>query len=176
MAEMGIREIPELVFEKLQANFAHAPEWLPKIVEDAIRRLGPLGMQRMRSAIAPNRYTGELSNSIITDYGKAEGSSHNFQVSIFPEAMRGGRWDAGLLLELGVPHPIPNLPYAPIAAWAAFRGAPMPQVWLGIRAHGVKAHPFLDNSLENVMPDVEIEQTRILDEMIEKVLEGTAPE
>ncbi len=174
MAEMGITEIPELVFEKLQANFAQAPDWLPKIVEGAIRRLGPVGMQRMRSAVAPNNYTSELSNSIITDYSQGGGPSHNFQVAIYPEAMRGGRWDAGLLLELGVPHAIPNVPYAPIAAWAAFRGAPMPQVWLGIRAHGIKAHPFLDNTVTNIDPDLDIEQTRILDEMIEKVLDGTA--
>ena len=168
--DLVIKEIPELVFETLQANMAAAPQWMPKIITDAIKRIGPKAVKRMRSAVMPNRYTGALDQSIQDDY-----EDSGLTVVVGPTALRGGRHDAGVLLELGVPHPIPRAPYQPSAAWANVRGAPMPQVWLGIRAHGVHAHPFLDNTVTNVEPDLNDEQDKILGDMIAHALSGTEP-
>lgn len=162
-----IREVPDLIFSKLKENMATSSDWLPKIIAAAIQRLGPLGSLRMRYAVLQNNYTGALSRSITNEF-----TDQGQTVTIGPTALRGNKYDAGQLLELGVPHAIPNAPYKPIAAWASFRGAPMPGVWLGIRRKGVKAHPFLDNTLTSMESDLTLEQTVILDAMIEKALEG----
>jgi len=162
--------VPDAIFSQLQRNMANAPQWMPKVISKQIRYLGPRVSRVMREAVLGNRYKGALDESVGPEYSDAGQT-----VTISPKAMRGGKYDAGNLLELGVPHPIPNLPYAPIAAWANFRGAPMPAVWLGMRAHGVKAHPFLDRTLKGAEVELNIAQVMILDAMIDEALRGALP-
>jgi len=151
---VGIRIRSDGVLEEVARSFAVAPERLNDELKLMLHRIGPRAIARMKEAVAPNRYTGALETSISADY-----SDTALKVVIGPTAKRG-KWDAGLLLEKGVPHKIPNAPYRPIAAWAAFRGAPMPGAWLAIRLRGVKAHPFLDRTVAALQPDLtsEIDQ------------------
>lgn len=169
-AEYSITTIPELIFEQLQRNMAAAPQWMPKVIAKQIRYLGPRVTRVMREQVLVNRYKGALDESVGPEY-----TDNDTTVTISPKALRGGKYDAGSLLELGVPHPIPNLPYAPIKRWADFRGAPMPAVWLGMRAHGIKAHPFLDRTLAGAEIEMNIAQVAILDAMIDEALRGALP-
>jgi len=133
-------ESPDL---KMYAQkFAQAPEWSKKYVRANMITLGTRVAYIMRQVVKENRYTGSLEQSIMSEYKDSAKPS----VEIGPTAKRG-RWDAGLLLEMGT-RPIPNLPFGPIAAWAEFRGLPAGPVWYKIKTRGVSAHPFLDRTMQ----------------------------
>jgi hypothetical protein len=133
----------------MAGNLKTAPDWMPKVVSKAAHQLGPAAVDIMRDVTDANRYTGALGESISDEY-----SNNDYTVTISPKAMRGGKWDAGLLLEFGT-RPIPNAPWAPIKAWANFRGLLAFPVWLKIRRAGVSAHPFLDRALENLSAEID---------------------
>lgn len=115
--------------------------------------LGPRGVQLMREAIEPNRYTGALSDSIKFE------QPNPMAVEIFPTAVRSDGRPAGATLELGRLGPIPDLPYEPIALWAQKKlGLSEPDrikaVWLKIRHKGVNPHPFLDAAYVELLNDI----------------------
>ena len=143
-----IRILSDGVLEQIADHASDAPRWIPQEMGRHVRRLGPKAVRRMRDAVHPNRYTGALEDSIGDHY-----SNNNLRAEIYPSAQRG-RWDAGVILELGT-RPIPRAPYWPIAAWAFVKGAPMPGAWLKIRMRGVSAHPFLDRTMDAFIPDLD---------------------
>jgi len=156
------------VLEQVAANLAAAPSWMPKVKRKAIKWIGPRAVKKMQGMLGRNYYTGALMRSVEDEYTE-EGSV----VTISPTAQRG-RWDAGLILEFGTAK-IPNAPWAPIARWAAAKGAPMPGVWLKIRRVGVKKHPFLSDTLEAVNPDLDEVIEKALGWMTAAVLHGATP-
>lgn len=131
------------VIEAFAAKLADAPTWMPEIYERHMPDLGGNVADVMEGVIEPNRYTGALQESIISQYDPLAQA-----VSIYPTVKRG-TFDGGAILELGT-GPIPNAPWAPIKAWADFRGIDAFPVWWGIREHGVKAHPFLQRTLDDL--------------------------
>jgi len=154
------------VLEQIEAQARSAPQWVPQEIAFNMRKLGPKAVKRMREAVHVHRYTGALEDSIDDHYSRGD-----MQIDIYPGAQRG-KWDAGLLLELGT-GPIPRAPYRPIAAWAAFRGAPMPGAWLKIRTRGVSAHPFLDRTAAAIIPDVEEAAAGMAQDIAVRLLWGT---
>ena len=139
---MSITITSDGVLEQVSANLENYPSWMPRVVGESMEILGKVIVYRMRDQVEPNRYTGALSESISSEY-----DSGVMEVTISPKAERGA-YDAGTILELGTA-PIPNLPWAPIAAWADFRGLPAFPVWYKIMTQGVSAHPFLQGTLDN---------------------------
>ena len=131
------------VLEAVAAKLAAAPDWLPTIYERQMPWLGAQVSEVMEGVLEGNRYTGELQSSIVSVYDPSAA-----EVSIHPTAQRGGRGDGGVILELGT-GPIPNAPYGPLAAWAAFRGLPAFPVWYKIRTVGADAHPFLQRTFDD---------------------------
>ena len=120
----------------------------------------------MKEAIAKHRYTGALEGSISGEF-----TDGGYTLTISPKALRGNRWDAGVLLEQGT-GPIPRAPWLPISRWAEFRGLPAVSIWLKIRAVGVTAHPFLERTLTATMPEVRTAAVEIVTQMAEKALFG----
>ena len=140
---MSITVKSDGVLEQVAAKLADAPSWLPTVAERHMPWLGAQVGEVMEGVLEGNRYTGELQSSIVSEYNPTEQA-----VSIHPTAQRGGRGDGGVILELGT-GPIPNAPYGPIAAWAAFRGLPAFPVWWKIRTVGIDAHPFLQRTFDD---------------------------
>ena len=155
------------VLEQVSANLTNHPSWMPRIVETAMLELGGRVIEKMREQVEPNRYTGSLSESIISEY-----DSGKREVSIFPTAARG-TYDAGTILELGTA-PIPNVPWAPIASWAVFRGLPAFPVWYKIKTVGVSAHPFLQSTLDNSEEAMTIAALKIISDAAGEIMEGKA--
>ena len=129
--------------EQVMSPMQTAYQWVPKQIDMVFPMLGRRVVDAMKEQVLPHRYTGKLEGSITFDYnpGKKE-------LVIGPKAKRGN-YDAGLILERGT-KPIRNLPWKPIAQWGAFRNRPSlaaRAIWLGIRAHGVAAHPFINETL-----------------------------
>lgn len=147
------------VLEMFVNNARNAPAWMPRLLDSVMRPLGDKIVSNMQAAVDKNKYTGELSESITSEYDMEAA-----RLEISPKALRGGKWDAGLILELGT-RPIPNLPWAPIKAWAEFRGLPAFPIWFKIREQGVSAHPFLDRTLETSMPDIDRTAQELVDGM-----------
>ena len=131
------------VLERVTAKLAQAPQWMPQIYIRHMPNLGGQIADIMEGVLENNRYTGALQGSITSTYDPSKA-----EVAIRPTAQRGGRWDAGALLELGT-GPIPRLPWAPIKAWAEFRGIPAFPVWWKIKTQGVSPHPFLQRTLDD---------------------------
>jgi len=139
--------------KELGAVYSDAPAWFPRFVESNMRGLGRRIAYLMRMQIRRHRYTGALEDSVESEYDTARQS-----VAVGPTAQRGGKWDAGLLLQRGT-GPIPNLPFGPIAEWAAFKGLPAGPVWYKIKTVGVSAHPFLEETLARGDVQVAIQNT-----------------
>lgn len=131
------------VLEAVRDKLDSVDEWMPGIIAPAMDALGDAVVDVMYTLVEPNRYTGALQESIKSEYDMM-----SQEVAIYPDATRGD-WDAGTLLELGT-GPIPNAPWAPIKAWADFRGLPAFPIWWSIREHGVKPHPFLQRTLDDM--------------------------
>lgn len=121
-------------------RFRGAPEIAAKVTAARLDALGRRVKYLMGIQLKSRRYTGALADSIDYAVNMAQKS-----VAIGPTAKRG-RWDAGMLLEMGT-RPIPNLPFGAIARWAEFRGIPAGAVWWKIKTKGVTAHPFLRETL-----------------------------
>lgn len=147
------------VIEQVAENLARYSQWMPTLLRERMLTLGKRAEQNMKDQIEEHRYTGALSESITSEYD--DGAQ---EVAIFGTEKRGGRWDAGLLLEMGT-NPIPNLPFEPIKRWAEFRGIPAFPVWYKIRMEGVTAHPFLDPTLQRTLPDIEDAVAGIMEDM-----------
>lgn len=139
------------VLEAFAAKMAAESEWMTRIYDAHLPDLGGAVADVMQGLIEPNRYTGELQDSIVSEYKPYPWE----EVSIRPTASRGD-YDAGALLELGT-GPIPNAPWAPIKAWADFRGIPAWPVWHAIREVGVKPHPFLQRTADDAGTAVAME-------------------
>jgi hypothetical protein len=145
---VSVRWSPNDAPAVLAENLRSAPSWMPKLISKAAHQLGPAAVDIMRDVTDVNRYTGALGESVSAEY-----TNNDYTVTISPKAMRG-KWDAGTLLEFGT-RPIPNCPWAPIKAWANFRGIAAFPVWMKIRRAGVNAHPFLDRALENLPAEID---------------------
>lgn len=126
--------------EELVRNFLSAPQWTAQFVDANMQQLGRRIAYLMRLQVKKHRYTGALEDSIVSQYDPGAQS-----VEIGPTAKRGGRWDAGLLLQRGT-GPIARVPFEPIRKWAEFRGLPAGPVWWKIKTRGVTAHPFLEET------------------------------
>lgn len=129
---------------QVMSPMATAYQWVPRQFDMVMPMLGRKVVDAMKQQVLPHRYTGALEGSITFDY-----NSKRAEVIIGPKAKRGN-WDAGMILQRGT-KPIPNLPWKPIAQWASFRNRSSltaRAIWLGIRAHGVAAHPFLEETLK----------------------------
>lgn len=157
--EMG----PE--WARFQDSLGRMPEWMPAIVRTHLATLAPELEDRMREAIADNRYTGALEESINHEF-----QDGGYELHIHPTAKRGA-YDAGTLLELGVPHPV-RVPWAPIKAWAEFRGLPPFPIWYKIRTQGIDAHPFLDRTRDAGLPQIDEAARRIVAEAAEVLASG----
>lgn len=144
----------------LNRNLRSAASWMPKTITRTSRIIGLTGVRDMQHAVAPNRYTGALSDSISAEY-----SDGDTVITISPKALRGGRWDAGSILEFGT-RPIARCPYVPIKTWASVKGAPMPGAWLKIRLRGVSPHPFLDRTMDALGPHLDPIMSEMLDYII----------
>ncbi len=140
------------VLEAFGAKLDDVAEWFPEIVGRHMPLLGSALEDVMHTLLEPNRYTGALQDSITSEYDQVARA-----VSIYPQAQRGN-FDAGALLELGT-GPIPNAPWGPIKEWADFRGLPAFPVWWAIREHGVKPHPFLQRTLDDLRTQTAMEGT-----------------
>ena len=151
--------------EKFTANLNRLPEWLPAIVRQNFIPLRASAIDRMREAIAANRYTGALEQSLQGKF-----SDNGWTLTINPTVMRG-KYDGGAILELGT-KPIPNCPWLPIKAWAEFRGVPAYPVWMKIRTKGVSAHPYLQRTLDKLLPFIQEIARRIVMDMAESVVSG----
>lgn len=130
------------VLEAVSAKLAAAPDWLPQIYATHLPWVGAQVAETMEGVLEQNRYTGGLQGTITARYDAGEQ-----EVAIGPTAYRGAH-DAGTLLEEGVGHPV-AVPWAPIKAWADFRGIPAFPVWYTIRTVGIQAHPFLQRTLDD---------------------------
>jgi len=106
-----------------------------------MQQLGRRIAYLMKMQLKPHRYTGALEDSVTSEY-----DPRRQRLEIGPKAKRKGGWDAGLLLQRGT-GPIPNLPFAPIKKWAAFRGLPAGPVWYKLKTEGADAHPFVDETI-----------------------------
>jgi hypothetical protein len=93
----------------------------------------------MRRFLEPHRYTGDLEESVTWRYDPTKR-----ELRVGSELQRGGQYSAINILEYGT-GPIKNLPFTPIARWAAFKGLPAGPVWMAIRDRGVKKHPIMEN-------------------------------
>lgn len=126
---------------ELGANLVDAPHWVGRFVDSNMEGLGRRVAYLMQLQIRPHKVSGALEGSIMSFY-----ESSALRLQIGPTRKYRGGWDAGLILQRGT-GPIPNLPFGPIARWAGFRGLPAGPIWMTIKDKGVKAHPFLDETL-----------------------------
>lgn len=124
---------------RLAEHLSNPEPWVTHFVDANMRQLGSRIAYLMRMQLKPHHYTGALEDSVQYEY-----DPKLIRLKIGPTAKRGGKWDAGMLLERGT-GPIRNLPFAPIARWAAFKGIPAGPVWYSIKTKGVKAHPWIDS-------------------------------
>ena len=138
--------------EPMIRAFSTAPEWQGRFVSANMEQLGRRLAYLMRIQLKPNRYTGTLEDSTVSTYNP--GSQ---RLEIGPTAKRKG-WDAGMLLQRGT-GPIPRVPFAPIKAWAEFRGLPAGPVYWKIKTRGAAAHPFVEETLARGDVQVAIRNT-----------------
>lgn len=124
----GIRELADSL-----AALSVEPE-VHRVMVD----MGPKIARMMQRAIAPHRYTGELESTIKWSYNPARR-----ELRIGSDHRRGSKFNALALLNYRT-GPIPGLPFAPIAKWAAFKGLPAGPVWMSIKNKGVAPHPIMD--------------------------------
>ena len=153
------------VLERVAQNLGRLPDWLPAIVRVHMDTLGAIVVDEMKAAVEEHRYTGALSDSIT--HQAADGG---YEQRIYPTAMRGA-YDAGTILELGT-RPIPNARWAPIRAWADFRGLPAFPVWWKIRTLGVSEHPFLERTLQASGEHITEAARRMVTTAAEQILYG----
>ena len=139
-------------FIKLGTHLSAAPSWADRFVTQNMQQLGRRIAYLMKMQTARHRFTGALEDSIQSAY---DPSAQKLEIG--PTAKRGS-YDAGLLLQRGT-RPIPNLPFGPIAKWAAFRGLPAGPIWMSIKEKGVSAHPFLEETLARGDTQVAIKHT-----------------
>lgn len=123
--------------KELAVSLADTAADMSPQVKEVLEEMGPKIAAMMRRALAPHRYTGELSDSITWDYKSSQRELH-----VGSDMVRRN-YNALSLLESGT-GPIPALPFTPIARWAEFRGIPAGPVWMSIKEGGVTAHPIRD--------------------------------
>ena len=126
------------------SNLGRAPQWVPKNIDLVMVKLVRDVADIMSDQLAQRSYTSDLADSVVSSYNPAVK-----EATIGPRAMRGRSFDGGVIMQLGT-QKIPHLPWTPIKNWAEFRGKSIQDaryIWLGIRSHGVKAHPFLNETM-----------------------------
>lgn len=119
--------------------------WVPSIIHSEMPRLGKRINLTMRAQLHSHRYRGVLEDSVEDTYNPALA-----ELTIGPAAQRGGRYDAGIILEKGTV-PIPNCPWRPIKEWGQVRGLTPKRsffILTKIRQQGVSAHPFLIQTMQ----------------------------
>ena len=126
--------------EPMVRAFSTAPQWFGRHVTSNMEQLGRRLAYLMRVQLKPNRYTGTLEESAVSTYNPGQQ-----RLEVGPTAKRKS-YDAGMLLQRGT-GPIARLPFAPIKAWAEFRGLPAGPVYWKIKTRGVSAHPFVEETL-----------------------------
>lgn len=160
-----VRWVPPGIIEQIAGRLRTLPAWLPARSARHMRVLGGKAVRRMKYAVMENVYTGALQESI-----RDEVADRGLTVRIAPTVMRG-RYDGGSILEMGT-RPIPNAPWAPIARWAAFRGLPAFPIVYKIRTQGVSAHPFLQRTLDDTVPDIDAALRDLADDILSTILNG----
>jgi hypothetical protein len=139
---MGERIVPMPVtveafgLKEMAVRFSESPGIKGRFIQGNMRVLGGRIQWIMRRSLKEHHYTGELEESV--EYDATES-----QVEIGPTKKYKGGYDAGRILSTGT-GPIPNLPFEPIKRWAEYRGIPAGPVWMSIREHGIKSHPFIE--------------------------------
>lgn len=123
----------------LPDTLTRAAAGLPGTVQAELTDLGELVEVEMRTQMTPNRWRGNLEDSV-------EAWAKPWAVEIAPRLM-AGPWYRSDILEFGT-RPIPDVPFDPIADWAESHGLPAVPVWLKIRQKGVEAHPYIRATLE----------------------------
>ena len=166
---MSLRIEVDSTLEAINANLQALPRWMPAVIRIHLDTLGTIAVDRMREAVEPNRYTGALADS-VDHHPQDDG----YTQAIYPDAKRG-TWDAGALLELGT-QPIPRAPWAPIKAWADFRGLPAFPVWWKIRNEGVNPHPFLERTMQALEPQINEAALRMVATSVDQILHGGGTE
>lgn len=156
-------------YKRFNESLAKMPDWMPAIIRTHLDALAPSLEDRMREAVAENRYTGAMEESITHEFQDGGNELH-----VHPTAKRGA-YDAGTLLELGVPHPV-RAPWAPIKAWAEFRGLPPFPIWYKIRTQGIDAHPFLDRTARAAEPQIEEAARRMATDAAQALVSGVGKE
>jgi len=152
------------VWKRIESNMERAPDWMPTVIRTHFLTLSPEVVDRMKEAVAENRYMGDLEDSISGEF-----SEGGYTLTVSPKAQRGA-WDAGALLEMGTrPH---AAPWSPIAEWAEFRGIPAFAAWYTILTVGTQPHPFLDRTLEESMPQIQEAGRRMAEETANNALFG----
>ena len=109
-------------------------------VEATMEHMGPIIVNMMRRQMSSHRYKGDLENSIEWSYNPSKR-----ELRIGSNLMRG-TFNALAILERGT-GPNPSVPFAPIAAWAAFRGIPAGPVWMSIKQKGIKGYPVTEPTI-----------------------------
>ena len=117
-----------------------AATWVPQTIHKEMRRLGKRLVPIMRDQLKPHRYTGALEESVGDEYDEGK-----LELVIGPDAKRG-RYSAGRILQEGT-GPITGVPWRPIARWAGTKGISSRGAYLAIRNKGVKAHPYLAETI-----------------------------
>lgn len=127
------------------ANMGQVNVWWPIILQRNMDRLGRDGVAAMREILAIRNYTGTLGGSVSHSYNSATKT-----LTIQPNARRRS-FIAGDIHELGT-NKITNIPWQPIRQWALAKGMTLKQagaVWNKIRQSGVRAHPFIDRTVNS---------------------------
>ena len=109
-------------------------------VKDTMEHMGPIIVNMMRRQMAPHRYRGDLENSIEWSYNPS-----TRELRVGSNLMRGS-YNALAILERGT-RPNDAVPFAPIAAWASFRGLPAGPIWMSIKQRGLMAHPVTEPTI-----------------------------
>jgi len=132
ITSVGIREIAE--------SLQIASQDVEKEVRQTMEHMGPIIVRMMQRQMAPHRYTGELSDSIEWSY-----ASHDRTLRVGSNLMRK-QYNAMAILERGYSGRA-NVPFTPIAKWAAFRGLPAGPIWMSIKEKGIKGHPIAEPTI-----------------------------
>ncbi|MHA2062943.1 MAG: hypothetical protein ACXABY_01035 [Candidatus Thorarchaeota archaeon] len=125
----GIREIADSLSMAVRDAGDH--------VQDTMEHMGPIIARMMQRQLASHRYTGSLEESITWRYVRSRR-----ELRVGSDLQRGGKYNALEILQRGT-GPIANLPFTPIAQWAAFKGLPAGPVWMSIKQSGVSPHPAM---------------------------------
>ena len=140
--------------QRVISNLGNAPKWVPQTVHTEMITLGKKVNAIMRSELGQHNYTSKLADSVTDEYNR-----ETMTAEIGPTAKRG-QYDAGLIAQFGTAPT--RVPWIPIKRWGEARGLSPRQIsgaWLSIATKGVKARPFLNETLQRGDFQAALEET-----------------